>query len=121
MDKKTLLANMENYQLKPLEAVDLSQVTKIHKYYVECLILKDGKILELSGSHTMTAMRFLEVEWSDIPVYDSPIIWLIDNYKVAFVHSKTLIQANKLSMAQRQTIKRMIGKDFLSKEYKLSY
>lgn len=99
------------------KAVDLSECEMIGENYMECLILENGKIVELKGSHIVTIANYYNIDLESIPISEYGNEYFVKKYNVVFVHSRINIEAPKvLSIQQRQTIKRLFNRGWLGYE-----
>lgn len=100
---------------KPV-AVELDNTTKLNKYYNECFILPDGKVVELSGSHEQTASWYFNDDLETIPLNLYGLNYWILKYNLVMVNHRNVIQydARCLTQSQKYIIEKMKVRNLLS-------
>lgn len=119
--KEEFLKNFmkEMYGDTKIEPIEIEESERLNPYYCECIILESGKILELKGSHEMTAAQYFDINMEEIPMEVYGINYWLKNYKVIFVNGRDIICAEEINSDQAKTLKKLIDKNIIDKDYRI--
>lgn len=118
MTREEFIEKYMSYTLVQPEAKHLNDCKSISKHYNECIVLENGQVLELKGSHEQTAMKWFGEKWDDIDPHTYNMFYWVNKYKIMFIHSYDFVSGPAvMSNLQRQTINMFISRELLSKDY----